>query len=57
MESILVSSFKYDTEVYCLAYKKVAKKVYPVPATMPEGFCIIYWFPEDPLVTLPDVPT
>ncbi|KXN81668.1 hypothetical protein AN958_04007 [Leucoagaricus sp. SymC.cos] len=57
MESILALLFKYNTEAYCLAYKKVANKVHPVPATMPEGFCIICQFPEDPLATLPNVPT
>jgi len=40
-----------------LAYKKVANKVRPVPASLPEDFCNVRHFPEDPLLTLPSLPT
>ena len=39
-----------------LAYKKVAKKVRPVPTTLPEDFCNIRRIPEDPLLSLPPLP-
>ena len=35
-----------------LAYKKVAKKVCPVPTSLPKDFCNICCIPEDPLLTL-----
>ncbi|KZT31584.1 hypothetical protein SISSUDRAFT_958843, partial [Sistotremastrum suecicum HHB10207 ss-3] len=38
-------------------YKPVAKKINPVPGTMPEDFKIIRRFPEDPLLSLPSVST
>jgi integrase-like protein/reverse transcriptase-like protein len=38
------------------AYKKVAKKVRPVPASLPEDFRIIHCIPSDPLLTLPALP-
>ena len=37
------------------AYKKVAKKVHPVPASLPEDFYIICRIPSDPLPTLPEL--
>jgi hypothetical protein len=40
-----------------LAYKKVAHKVHPVAASLPEDFCIIRRRPEDPLLSLPSLPT
>ena len=40
-----------------LAYKKVTKKVHPVPTTLPEDFCNIRRIPEDPLLSLPPLPT
>ncbi|KXN92750.1 hypothetical protein AN958_02677 [Leucoagaricus sp. SymC.cos] len=52
-EAILSSTFTYDTDIRCLAYKKVANKVRPVPGTMPSDVRIIRNFPEDPLKTLP----
>ena len=39
--------------VEVLAYKKVAKKVHPVAASLPEDFRIIRRRPEDPLLSLP----
>ncbi|XP_006455813.1 hypothetical protein AGABI2DRAFT_76779, partial [Agaricus bisporus var. bisporus H97] len=42
-------------EAQCLAYKKVANKVRPVPGTMPSDIRIIRKFPEDPLETLPKI--
>jgi hypothetical protein len=39
-----------------LAYKKAAKKVHPVAATLPEDFCIIRRRPKDPLISLPPLP-
>jgi hypothetical protein len=46
-----------DDTVAVLAYKKVAKKVHPVAASLPEDFRIIRRRPEDPLLTLPPLPT
>ena len=40
-----------------LAYKKVANKVCPVPASLPEDFHNVRCFPEDPLLMLPSLPT
>ena len=37
-------------------YKKVANKVRPVPASLPEDFRIICHIPSDPLITLPVLP-
>ena len=38
------------------AYKKVARKVRPVPTSLPEDFCTVCRIPEDPLLTLPALP-
>ncbi|XP_006456524.1 hypothetical protein AGABI2DRAFT_146341 [Agaricus bisporus var. bisporus H97] len=54
-ETILGDTFMYDMEAQCLAYKKVANKVRPVPGTMPSDIRIIRKFPEDPLETLPKI--
>jgi len=51
-ETILSSSFTYDDMAHCLAYKRVADKIQPVPGTMPSDVRIIRKFPEDPLKTL-----
>ena len=40
-----------------LAYKKVAKKVRPVPASLPEDYRIIRRIPVDPLLSLSPLPT
>jgi hypothetical protein len=40
-----------------LAYKKVARKVHPIPASLPEDFCNIHCIPEDPLLSLSPLPT
>jgi len=40
-----------------LAYKKAAKKVHPVAASLPEDFQIIQQCPEDPLASLQPLPT
>ena len=40
-----------------LAYKKAAKKVHPVAASLPEDFHIIQKRPEDPLLSLSPLPT
>ena len=39
-----------------LAYKKVTRKVQPVPASLPEDYCIICKIPIDPLLSLPSLP-
>jgi hypothetical protein len=39
------------------AYKKAAKKVHPVAASLPKDFHIIQCHPEDPLLTLSPLPT
>ena len=46
-----------DLPVEVLAYKKAAKKVHPVAASLPEDFRIIRRRPEDPLLSLPALPT
>ena len=40
-----------------LAYKKVARKVRPVPASLPEDYRIIRRIPKDPLLSLSPLPT
>jgi hypothetical protein len=46
-----------DPATPVLAYKKAAKKVHPVAASLPEDFRIIRKRPEDPLASLPLLPT
>ena len=46
---------RYPVEV--LAYKKAAKKVHPVAASLPEDFHIVWRQPEDPLLSLPELPS
>ena len=45
-----------NTSLSVQAYKKVAKKVCPVPASLPEDFRIIRRIPSDPLLTLTPLP-
>ncbi|KAJ3554120.1 hypothetical protein NP233_g12491 [Leucocoprinus birnbaumii] len=47
--------FAYDSTSYCLAYKKVANKVRPVPGTMLNDCRVICRFPENPLDSLPAI--
>ena len=42
---------------HTLTYKKASKRVHPVAATLPEDFRVIRRRPEDPLLTLPSLPT
>ena len=42
---------------FVFKYKTVDKKVRPVPATLPEEFRTVRRIPEDPLLTLPPLPT
>jgi hypothetical protein len=46
-----------DNAITVLAYKKVAKKVHLVTASLPEDFRIIWHRPEDLLLTLQPLPT
>ena len=46
-----------DTAALTLAYKKVANKVRPVAATLPEDFRNIRRIPVDPLLSLTPLPT
>ena len=46
-----------DPTILVLKYKKVDKKVRPVPASLPEEFRNICRIPEDPLLSLPPLPT
>jgi hypothetical protein len=46
-----------DPPIPVLAYKKAAKKVHPVAASLPEDFRIVRRRPEDPLLTLLPLPT
>ena len=48
---------KPDQSTLFLAYKKAAKKVRPVLATLPKDFCTIRCIPVDPLLSLPPLPT
>ncbi|KAF8816294.1 hypothetical protein BYT27DRAFT_7069283, partial [Phlegmacium glaucopus] len=43
-------------KAHCLTYKKVANKVRPIAASMPNDVKIICRIPEDPLKSLPEVP-
>jgi hypothetical protein len=53
--SRLYPSSQIDTNISVQAYKKVAKKVRPVPTTLPEDFRTIRRIPSDPLLTLPEL--
>jgi hypothetical protein len=46
-----------STPEQVLAYKKVARKVRPVSASLPEDYRIIRQIPIDPLLSLPPLPT
>jgi len=46
-----------DPAILILKYKKVDKKVRPVPATLPKEFRSIHRIPEDPLLLLPPLTT
>ena len=48
--------FFNEGEAYT-AYKRVDRKVKPVPAVFPEEAKVIRKFPEDPLSSLVDLPT
>jgi hypothetical protein len=39
-----------------LAYKKVARKVHPIPASLPEDFHCVHHIPKDPLLSLLPLP-
>ena len=53
----LLAEHNTDSTATVLAYKKVAKRVHPIAASLPEDFQIIRHCPEDPLLTLPTLPT
>jgi len=57
LTDLLPSDHDNDKAIAVLAYKKVAKKVHPVAASLPEDFRIIRRRPEDPLLTLPPLST
>jgi len=46
-----------DPTVLVLKYKQVDKKVRPVPTTLPEEYRTVRRIPEDPLLSLPLLPT
>ena len=46
-----------DPTVLVLKYKQVNKKVRPVPTTLPEEYRTVRCIPEDPLLSLPLLPT
>ena len=46
-----------DPSVLVLKYKRVDKKIRPVAATLPEEFRTVRRIPEDPLLSLPPLPT
>ena len=51
------SSPQNGTKTSVQAYKKAAKKVRPVPTSLPEDFRTIRRIPSDPLLTLPKLST
>ena len=55
--NILLNQLDVTQPTLVLAYKKAAKKVHPVAASLPEDFRIIRRIPEDPLLSLPPLPT
>src|SRR6266567_3401698 len=57
LTDLLSSDHDNDEAIAVLAYKKVAKKVHPVAASLPKDFWIIQCRPEDPLLTLPPLST
>lgn len=57
LANVSFSDHDENDTVSTLAYKKVSKKVHPVAASLPEDFRIIRRHPEDPLLTLPILPT
>ena len=46
-----------DPKTLVLKYKRVDKKVRPVPTTLPEEYRTVHRIPEDPLLSLPPLPT
>ena len=46
-----------DPAILVLKYKRVDKKVRPVPTTLPEEYRSVCHIPEDPLLSLPPLPT
>ena len=57
MQQITLQHTFPDSPTPVLAYKKAAKKVHPVAASLPEDFRIARHRPEDPLISLPLLPT
>ena len=53
----LLHPFVSDTTTSSLVYKKVAKKVRPVPTSLPEDFRCLQRIPVDPLLSLPPLPS
>jgi hypothetical protein len=56
-QQIILQQAFPDPSTPVLAYKKASKKVHPVAASLPEDFRIICKRPEDPLSSLPPLPT
>jgi len=46
-----------DPTVLILKYKRVDKKVRPIPTTLPKEYRSVHHIPEDPLLSLPPLPT
>src|SRR5713226_8788356 len=57
LTNLLLSDDDTDNAVAVLAYKKVAQKVHPIAASLPEDFWIIQHYPEDSLLSLLPLPT
>ena len=55
--SLSYQPYNPSTPDQVLAYKKVARKVRPVPASLPEDYRIIRQIPVDPLLSLSPLPT
>ena len=56
-QDITYEILSQQSKASVLAYKKVARKVRPVPASLPEDYRIVRRIPIDPLLSLPILPT
>ena len=55
--SALLDTYSFDFTSHSLAYKPVAKKVWPVLAPLEEEYHVLRWLPDDPLAGLIILPT
>ena len=55
--SALLDTYSFDFTSHSLAYKPIAKKVWPVLAPLEEEYCVLRRLPDDPLAGLITLPT